>query len=60
LSIQYLTKKKEERPAEPSKILFTGLDAAGKTTIILGLQREFSKIALLKPTRGAKEEYLNF
>jgi len=60
VSIQYLTKKKEERPAEPSKILFTGLDAAGKTTIILGLQREFSKIALLKPTRGAQRRIFEF
>lgn len=36
-----------------SKILFTGLDDAGKTSIILSLQREFDKIAVLKPTRGA-------
>ncbi|MFX1454542.1 MAG: ADP-ribosylation factor-like protein [Promethearchaeota archaeon] len=36
------------------KILFTGLDAAGKTSIILALQREFSKIALIEPTRGAQ------
>ncbi|MFW9896885.1 MAG: ADP-ribosylation factor-like protein, partial [Candidatus Thorarchaeota archaeon] len=36
------------------KILFTGLDAAGKTSIILTLQREFSKIALIEPTRGAQ------
>ncbi|MFW9874439.1 MAG: ADP-ribosylation factor-like protein [Candidatus Thorarchaeota archaeon] len=35
------------------KILFTGLDGAGKTSIILALQREFSKIALIEPTRGA-------
>ncbi|MHA2182421.1 MAG: ADP-ribosylation factor-like protein [Promethearchaeota archaeon] len=36
------------------KILFTGLDGAGKTSIILALQREFSKIALIEPTRGAQ------
>ncbi len=36
------------------KILFTGLDAAGKTSIILALKREFSKIALVEPTRGAQ------
>lgn len=33
---------------------------AGKTTIILGLQREFSKIALLKPTRGAQRRIFEF
>jgi len=39
---------------ETYKILFTGLDGAGKTSIILALQREFSKIALIEPTRGAQ------
>jgi len=42
------------------KILFTGLDAAGKTSIILALQREFSKIALLEPTRGAQRSNFKF
>jgi GTPase SAR1 family protein len=47
--------QEEERLNEKKyKILFTGLDAAGKTSIILALQREFSKIALLEPTRGAQ------
>jgi GTPase SAR1 family protein len=61
LGIQYLVKKKEEEkePAE-SKILFTGLDSAGKTSIILALQREFSKIAILKPTRGAQRRIFEF
>ena len=60
LEIQYLSKEKKE-PLEPqSKILFTGLDAAGKTSIILALQREFSKIALLKPTRGAQRRIFEF
>ncbi|MFW9970883.1 MAG: ADP-ribosylation factor-like protein [Candidatus Odinarchaeota archaeon] len=36
------------------KILFTGLDGAGKTSIILALQREFSSIALIEPTKGAQ------
>ena len=36
------------------KIVFTGLDGAGKTSIILALQREFSKIAVIEPTRGAQ------
>ena len=39
---------------EINKVLFTGLDAAGKTSIILTLQREFSKIAVVEPTRGAQ------
>lgn len=47
--------EKEEEPKEKTyKILFTGLDGAGKTSIILALQREFSKIALIEPTRGAQ------
>ncbi len=46
----------EEEPTEERtyKILFTGLDGAGKTSIILSLQREFSTIALIEPTRGAQ------
>jgi GTPase SAR1 family protein len=46
----------EEEPTEEQtyKILFTGLDGAGKTSIILSLQREFSTIALIEPTRGAQ------
>ena len=35
-------------------IVITALDGAGKTSIILALQREFSKIAKVEPTRGAK------
>ncbi|MGQ4874124.1 MAG: ADP-ribosylation factor-like protein [Promethearchaeota archaeon] len=42
------------------KILFTGLDNAGKTSIILALQREFSKIAILSPTRGAQRRIFQF
>jgi GTPase SAR1 family protein len=58
-SILYL--KKEEEPREvASKILFTGLDEAGKTSIILSLQREFSKIAILSPTRGAQRRMFDF
>jgi GTPase SAR1 family protein len=46
----------EEEPTKEKtyKILFTGLDGAGKTSIILTLQREFSTIALIEPTRGAQ------
>jgi len=46
-------KKEGESKEKTYKILFTGLDGAGKTSIILALQREFSKIALIEPTRGA-------
>lgn len=43
------------------KIIFAGLDNAGKTSIIKALMRDFSKIATLKPTRQIKQrnyEYL--
>jgi len=62
LTIQYLTKdkKEEKKIVSASKLLFTGLDNAGKTTIIYGLQREFSKIAFLKPTRGAQRRIFEF
>jgi GTPase SAR1 family protein len=62
LAIQYLTKDKKDKKkgASASKLLFTGLDNAGKTTIIYGIQREFSKIAFLKPTRGAQRRIFEF
>lgn len=50
---------REEKP-EAKKILFTGLDDAGKTSIILALQREFSKIANIEPTRGAQRRMFEF
>ncbi len=53
--------QKEGRSKEKTyKILFTGLDAAGKTSIILALQKELSKIALLEPTRGAQRTNFKF
>lgn len=58
-SILYLKKEEPPKP-EISKILFTGLDEAGKTSIILALQREFSKIAILSPTRGAQKRIFDF
>ena len=58
-SILYLKKEEPPKP-ELSKILFTGLDDAGKTSIILSLQREFSKIAILSPTRGAQKRIFDF
>ncbi|MHA2393279.1 MAG: ADP-ribosylation factor-like protein [Promethearchaeota archaeon] len=59
-SIMYLKKEVVEEKPEASKILFTGLDDAGKTSIILSLQREFSKIAILSPTRGAQRRVFDF
>jgi GTPase SAR1 family protein len=56
----YLKKEEPEFKPEASKILFTGLDDAGKTSIILALQREFSKIAILSPTRGAQRRVFDF
>lgn len=50
---------KEETPYA-KKILFTGLDEAGKTSIILALKREFSKIAIIKPTLGVQRRAFNF
>jgi len=50
----------KDESEEASKILFTGLDGAGKTSIILALQREFSKIALLSPTRGAQRRIFEY
>lgn len=51
---------KEEKEPQLPKILFTGLDNAGKSSIILSLQREFSKIAILSPTRGAQRRIFEF
>ena len=45
---------------EAQKILFTGLDSAGKTSIILALQREISQIAVLKPTRQAQRKIFEY
>ncbi|MFX1470553.1 MAG: ADP-ribosylation factor-like protein [Promethearchaeota archaeon] len=50
--IEYLTDKEQFR----HKILFTGLDTAGKTSIILALKREFSNITKIEPTRGLRRE----
>ncbi|MFX1374630.1 MAG: ADP-ribosylation factor-like protein [Promethearchaeota archaeon] len=59
-SILYLKKEEPEKTIASEKLLFTGLDDAGKTSIILSLQREFSKIALLSPTRGAQRRVFDF
>ena len=56
---EYLEYLKDES-TEVQKILFTGLDTAGKTSIILSLKREFSKIANLEPTRGAQRRIFQY
>lgn len=55
--MEYLS---QEAEADTEKILFTGLDNAGKTSIILALKREFSKISAITPTRGAQRRIFNF
>jgi GTPase SAR1 family protein len=57
--MEYLKTEKEDKEAY-SKILFTGLDNAGKTSILLSLKREFSKIANVSPTRGAQRKVFDF
>ncbi len=52
--------KEKETKEKTYKIVFTGLDGAGKTSIILALRREFSQIALIEPTRGAQRSNFKF
>lgn len=57
-SLQYL--KDEDLGLQ--KVLFTGLDCSGKSSITYALQREFSKIANIEPTKSAQRhifEYLS-
>ncbi|MHA1368670.1 MAG: ADP-ribosylation factor-like protein [Promethearchaeota archaeon] len=42
------------------KIVFTGLDSAGKTSIILALDRNVARIATTTPTRLVERSTLNF
>lgn len=49
-----------ETPPKGVKVLFLGLDNAGKSSIILTLLRDFSRIAILKPTRGVKQRIYDF
>ena len=42
------------------KVLFLGLDNAGKSSIIVSLRREFSRLADLKPTRGVQIRTFKF
>ncbi|MCF2140840.1 MAG: hypothetical protein K9W44_12360 [Candidatus Lokiarchaeota archaeon] len=50
----------EEKRESEDKILFTGLDNSGKTSIIYSLKREISQIALLKPTRQAQRQIFKY
>lgn len=58
--MEYLKTEKKEDKDNYAKILFTGLDNAGKTSILLALEREFSKIANVSPTRGAQRKVFEF
>ena len=42
------------------KVLFTGLDNAGKTSIISVLKREFAQIESLTPTQGSQKRIFDF
>ncbi len=57
------TKKKEEAGEDADvgdKIVFTGLDNSGKSSIILALQKKYSKIAVLQPTRQTERSAFSF
>ena len=56
--MEYL--KQERSGTGAKKILFTGLDTAGKTSIILTMQKEYSKIAYVSPTKGAQRRIFKF
>ena len=43
-----------------SKILFTGLDFAGKSSVISVLRQEFEQIATLKPTKAAQRKIFEY
>jgi len=50
----------DEESPEGIKILFTGLDGAGKTSIILSLLRKISNIATVRPTKSAARRIYEF
>ncbi len=52
--------KKDKNREISEKILFTGLDNSGKTSIIKVLQKEISQIAMLKPTRQAQRKIFEY
>ncbi|MFX0004389.1 MAG: ADP-ribosylation factor-like protein [Promethearchaeota archaeon] len=50
----------EEDKPDVRKVVFVGLDNAGKTSIVLSLLREISKFAVIKPTRNAERRTFEF
>jgi len=50
--------QKEDQKTE--KILFTGLDYAGKSSIILTLRRKFAQIGSISPTHGSQKRVFDF
>ncbi len=55
--------QKTELPSDEEigeKILFTGLDNSGKTSIILALQNKYSRIATLQPTRQTERSSFSY
>jgi GTPase SAR1 family protein len=52
--------RKDKTREISEKILFTGLDNSGKTSIIKVLQKEISQIAMLKPTRQAQRKIFEY
>ncbi|MHA2007842.1 MAG: ADP-ribosylation factor-like protein [Promethearchaeota archaeon] len=50
----------EEDDHNAKKVIFVGLDNAGKTSIIFLLLREISKFAVIKPTRNAERRTFEF
>ena len=50
----------EEVDQDVRKVVFVGLDNAGKSSILLSLLREISKFAVIKPTRNAERRTFEF
>ena len=57
---QLIQKNVKEQLKRHKKILLTGLDNSGKTSILAVLQDKYSIIKSLLPTRGVKREKLDF
>ena len=50
----------EKNRTDPKKVVFLGLDNAGKTSIILSLHREVSIFTVIKPTRDTERRKFKF
>jgi GTPase SAR1 family protein len=57
---QVIQKNVKEQLKRHKKILLTGLDNGGKTSILAVIQEKYSIIKSLLPTRGVKREKLDF